>query len=152
VSTATRTHIYRIAAQAAAEVFPAGSGAGSFSRVYALHERPAEFQGAYVNHAHNEYLEIALEFGLPGIVLLALFLWWWATRAFAIWRSPASSAFAQAATVASAAIMAHSLVDFPLRNAAIAGVFAASVALMAEPRRWKTREASDERPARHLSL
>ncbi|MCW3797079.1 O-antigen ligase family protein [Sphingomonas sp. BN140010] len=152
VSSASRATIYRTTGEAIAEVFPAGSGAGSFARVYALHEQPAAFQGAYVNHAHNDYLEIALEFGLPGLALLAWFLWWWVGRAIAIWRSPASSAYARAASIASAAILAHSLVDFPARNAALASVLAASVALMAEPRRWSARVVSDERPARHLTL
>jgi len=152
VSTATRTHIYRTTAQAIVQHLPFGSGAGSFPRVYALHERPADFQGAFVNHAHDEYLEIALELGFPGVILLAAFLWWWGGRALAVWRSRASSAFARAATVASAAILAHGLVDFPIRNAAIAGVLAASVALMAEPQRWSARAASHERPARHLTL
>jgi len=152
VSSATRTAIYRTTVVAITETFPFGSGAGSFPRVYAVHEQPADYQGAYVNHAHNDYLEVVLELGLPGLILLAWFLWWWGARTFAIWRSPASSVFARAATVAAATVLAHSLVDFPARNAAIAGVLAASIALMAEPRRHRVQTAHSARPARHLTL
>jgi len=151
-STATRTLIYRTTSSAIAENLPFGSGSGSFARIYALHERPDEFQGAYVNHAHNDYLEVALELGVPGVILLALFLWWWGARALTIWRSRANSAFARAATIASATILAHSLIDFPVRNAAIAGVFAASVGFMAEPRRHRAESLPQDRPARHLTL
>ena len=41
---------------------------------------PATIERTYVNHAHNDYLELALEGGIPAIVLMLLFLAWWARR------------------------------------------------------------------------
>ena len=73
-----------------------------------------------------------LEAGLPGLVLMVLFLLWWAWRAVGVWRSPVASQFAKAATIASGAILAHSIVDYPLRTSAIAALFAACVAMMAQ--------------------
>ena len=95
-----------------------------------------------------------LETGLAGLLLIAVFLLWWAGRVIAIWRAPIIDHFARAATIASGAILAHSMVDFPLRTSAIAAVFAMCIALMAGPRlRLKVNRAPSEgQGARHLSI
>ncbi|WP_114227997.1 MULTISPECIES: O-antigen ligase family protein [Sphingomonas] len=154
MSTGIRAHLYAKTAATAWQLFPVGSGLGSFPRVYALYEDPGVFFGAMVNHAHDDYLEIALEGGLPGVLILLGFLWWWLKRLVAIWRSPASTPFERAATIAAATILAHSLVDFPARTMAIAAVLATAVALMAEPREWRRAEGAtaERRKARHVSL
>jgi hypothetical protein len=64
-------------------------------------------------------------------------------------RSPASDQFAYAGTIASAALLVHSVVDFPLRTAAMSAVFAMSLALTVQSRRTARNEA-DLRPARHI--
>jgi hypothetical protein len=73
---------------------------------------------------------------------------------FLIWRAAEPDHAARAATIASAVILAHSFVEFPLRTAAIGAVFAMCLALMAEPRpraRRKNREDKPVAKARHLS-
>lgn len=154
VSVSTRQDIYARSLQIAGDMFPAGAGLGAFARVYPSYENPDAVDWVYVNHVHNDYLEVVLEAGLPGALLVLAFLYWWVRRSVQIWHSPVSGGFAKAATVASGAILAHSAVDFPIRTAAIAAVFAAAVALMAEPRVRRTpeREGVRTRPARHLSL
>jgi O-antigen ligase len=154
VSVSTRQDIYARSAQIAGDMFPAGAGLGAFPRVYPWYENPDTVDFVYVNHVHNDYLELVLEAGLPGALLLLAALFWWALRSVQVWRSPVSGRFAKAATVASAAILAHSAVDFPIRTAAIAAVFATCIALMAEPRVRRTPEPEGvrTRPARHLSL
>ena len=62
------------------------------------------------------YAQWAMEMGLPGIILMILFLAWWVRAVIRVWGDGQSSAFVRAATIASAAILAHSLVDFPLRH------------------------------------
>lgn len=154
VSVATRKEIWSRSLQLASDVLPVGSGLGTFPRTYPRYEDPDAVDWIYVNHVHNDYLEWIIETGLPGAFLLAVFFLWWLRRSMQIWRSPASESFAKAATIASAAILAHSAVDFPVRTAAIAAVLAASVALMAEPRPRRQQEESGvrARPARHLTL
>jgi O-antigen ligase len=135
--------------------FPVGSGIGSFANVYPAYENPAWVDRWYVNHVHNDYIEIALEAGLPGILLMAAFLLWWMQRVVAIWRAPTIDHFARAATIASGAILLHSLVDFPLRTTAISAVFAFCIALMVGVRRRSAVEAPVEehdQGARHLSI
>ena len=154
VSVSTRKEIYARSLHVAGDMFPAGGGLGSFPRLYASHEGQTEVDRVFVNHAHNDYLELLIETGLPGLVLLLVFLVWWVIRSVRIWRSPLSSNLAKSATIASAAILAHSAVDFPIRTAAIAAVFAASVGLMAEPLRHRARKGheAEGRAVRHLSL
>jgi len=49
---------------------PLGSGIGSFESVFMVHEPDSLLAPQYVNHAHNEFLEIAMTAGIPGIVLI----------------------------------------------------------------------------------
>ena len=148
-----RADIWKHSIEAIGDQAPGGSGIGTFPSLYPQYEDPATVERTYINHAHNDYLEIALETGVPGMVLLLLFFTWWSSRAFAIWRSPNAAELARAACVASAAILLHSLVDYPLRTAGIATSMAMALALMADParRRHQVRLA-ELRPTRHLTL
>ena len=75
------------------------------------------------NHAHNDYVELALETGFPGALLLLLFLAWWAASQLARmdrrW-SPAPMHARRRSRRPPSVI--HCLVDFPLRTATIAAV------------------------------
>jgi O-antigen ligase len=150
----SRAYSFSLTSEAIADFLPVGSGLGTFVPVFPLYEDPATVDRYYMNHAHSDYLELALETGLPGIFLVLLFLLWWGRRAVAIWRAEEADYYARAATIASAAILAHSAVDYPLRTAAISAVFAVCCALMSEPRareRSRRKPEPDNRP-RHLSV
>lgn len=130
-----------------------GAGVGSFPQLYPQYEDQAAVTTVYVNHAHNDYLEIALETGVPGIVLVALFLLWWGSRAGPIWRSAAADRYAVAASIASAAMLVHSLVDYPLRTAALSSIMAACLALMARSRPRESAEDEELWPTtRHVAV
>jgi O-antigen ligase len=92
-----------------------------------------------------------METGLPGIILLVGFLLWWARQTASVWRRSTADRFAQAATIASAVILMHSLVDYPLRTATMSAIFAACLALMAQPRLRDPEQARDLWPTRHLT-
>lgn len=152
-SVTIRADIWAHTSEAIRDSGLAGSGIGTFTAIYPRYEEPATIERTYVNHAHNDYLELALEGGIPAIALMILLAIWWGTRAFTIWRSPNAAELGRAACIASAAILLHSLVDYPLRTAAIATIFAMALALMADParRRHQVRLA-ELRPTRHLTL
>lgn len=155
-STQSRATFVSVTLEKAAEYFPVGSGIGSFVDVYRTSENPQTVVNAYVNHAHSDPVEVFLETGLPGLILMLLLLAWWGARAWIVWGAgDRPDHFARAATIASAAIMAHSLVEFPLRTAAISSLFVMCLALMAQPRpaaRHKRTEAeNDEKPLRHMT-
>lgn len=138
--------------EASTDYLPVGSGIGSFVDAYRLTEAPADVGNTYMNHAHSDPLEILLETGVAGVLLIVLLLLWWTRRTIAIWRAATVDAYARAATIATGAIMAHSLVDYPLRTAAMATIFALGLALMAEPReRTLARGRESSAPGtRHL--
>jgi hypothetical protein len=83
--------------------------------------------------------------------VLILFVTWWTKAAWRVWKSPEFDPFAQAAVIASAAILVHSFVDFPLRTAAISACFAMCLGLMAtRPRRQQEGDQSSLWPTRHV--
>ena len=61
-------------AEAASTFLPWGSGQGTFPEVYRWIEPASLLQTAYVNRAHNDWLELYLSSGLPGLVLLLIML------------------------------------------------------------------------------
>lgn len=71
--------------------FPTGAGFGSFDTVFRIHEPFELLKPTYFNHAHDEYLEVLIDGGLPGFVLLAFALGWWLVASFKVWRHKPSS-------------------------------------------------------------
>jgi O-antigen ligase len=135
--------------------FPLGTGLGTFSTVYRRYEDPGQVTHQFANHAHNDYLEAVMELGAPGILLILAFLIWWGRRSYRAWTGDwEGAALARAGSVIIGLILTHSIVDYPLRTAAIAAVFAFACALMTAPvpRRSSVEpEAEDESaPLRHM--
>ncbi len=151
-SSESRRTTFATSLTAAKDFAPLGSGLGTFVELYPRYEDPNKVGGTYVNHVHSDYIELVLETGVPGLILIALFLLWWGGRLVAIWRSDELDYHARAASIASAAILAHSLVDYPLRTAGIGAVFAISLGLMAAPRRRPPRKDPDAVRGKHLSV
>jgi O-antigen ligase len=131
---------------------PLGSGLGTFRPVYKLYEDHDRVTREVVNHAHNEYVELALETGVPGVLVILAFFAWWTRACWRAWKRPEASPYAKAASIASAAILAHSLVDFPARTAALGVCFAMCLALLLERRERPKSDRPDLRPTRHLAL
>jgi O-antigen ligase len=52
--------------------FPFESGVGSFIEVFQIDEPYELLSPAYFNHAHNDWLEVYMTVGLPGLILLAI--------------------------------------------------------------------------------
>jgi O-antigen ligase len=151
-SLQSREQILATTGRAIRDFMPLGSGLGSFVKVYRLYESPDAITNESVIHAHNDYVELALELGVPGILLMLLFLVWWLVQCFAVWRKGEGGPWARAASIASAAVLVHSLVDFPLRTTAISTCFAMCLALLSDRRVPVRREKSDLRPTRHVVI
>jgi O-antigen ligase len=117
---------------AARAALPFGDGLGSFDRVFRAAE-PLDLVGpAFLNHAHNDYLEAWLETGLVGLALLALFLVWFGPRAAHAWRSGGSS-LARASSLAVGLLLAASAVDYPLRTETLACLFGFACGCLTTP-------------------
>ncbi len=97
--------------------WPLGSGLGSFRDVYPRYEPLTGVETTYANHAHNDFLELTLELGLPGVILIVGLI---AIIAAHLLRTPRTLACGLGAF----AIVAHSVVDYPMRTYAIGLLFA----------------------------
>ena len=149
-SVESRQEILKTTGRAIRDTMPFGSGLGSFVKVYPLYESADHVTPEYVVHAHNDYAELALELGLAGVLLIGVFLAWWMAAARAGWRTGGGGPYARAASITSAVILVHSVVDFPLRTAAISATFAMCLALLINRRPAQRQDPADLRPARHL--
>jgi O-antigen ligase len=134
---------------AAMDYMPFGSGIGSFVPVYGMYERLSDtIANVFTNHAHNDILEICLEAGLLGIVLMGVFAVWVVKTSIEIWRSSTFGScdidlwLARSATIIVILIAFHSFVDYPLRTAAIMAVVAFACGLLVAPPREAGRVAS----------
>lgn len=108
-----------------------GYGIGAFPAAY--RSSPGNMiTDAHVHHAHNDWLEVVLETGLPGALLLLYGVYIIASMASITLRRGIDPAHrvGRAAMVGVVAAMLHSLVDYPLRSTANAAVFMLLVAIM----------------------
>lgn len=113
-----------------------GTGMSSFQTVITSFEDPEAVTSTYVVMAHNEYLQILLELGLPGAVLIIFALVWMLKRAYEVWfnqNSGSISPFRRTALIGIFIGLLHSLVDFPARTPAIACVLSLFLAIVLLP-------------------
>lgn len=106
--------------EAIAQYWPVGSGFGTFPIVYPQFEQPAEIYRQFVNHAHNDFLELVLEGGLGAVLAILAY----AGALMAEFGRARHSPLRRAALCAIGFLIVHSLVDYPLRTMALAWVFA----------------------------
>lgn len=123
--------------EAGAHLNPAGSGIGTFDSIYRAGEPLRLFGENYVNHAHNDYLELWMETGLLFPLLFMVFA---ALVVKASWEAWARSddRYAPVTRAAGAVVvllLLHSVVDYPLRVQALACIFALAAALLLTPAR-----------------
>lgn len=111
---------------------PAGSGMGSFDAVHRSVEPLQRLRPTYFNQAHNDYLEIWLEAGLIGLLLVTVFVAWLGAATWRAWRATRQTmdGLGLAASTAVLAVMAGSVVDYPLRTETIAVAFALCCAIL----------------------
>ncbi|MDF2369186.1 MAG: O-antigen ligase family protein [Rhizobiaceae bacterium] len=98
---------------------PFGIGYGNFLTGYPAYEKPEMIFQTYVNHAHNDYLELVFEGGLIAALLIVAFIGLFAWRVGQTLRWPLH----KAATLAILFVLVHSLVDYPLRTLGVAVPF-----------------------------
>ena len=112
------------------QYFPLGFGPGGFVSTFQITESSALLDGAYLNRLHNDWLETALTFGVPGILLMLAGVGYYLRRSFVLWMrmdgARSAVALGRMASIVIAILGIASLSDYPLRTPAMAG-FAALV-------------------------
>jgi len=135
-----RIAISRNTIEAAMTLMPFGSGEGAFVPVYAMFQEPHDLvANAYINHAHNDFLQAWLESGVAGPILIGAFAIWFVRTSVKVWRHSyvegiaINRSLSRASTLIIALLAAHSLVDYPLRTGAMMAVVAFASALLQPP-------------------
>ncbi|MDP8248115.1 MAG: O-antigen ligase family protein [Candidatus Tritonobacter lacicola] len=109
-----------------------GCGLGAFVSVFPV-VQPAIISNAIYDHAHNDYLEFLVEFGIVGLVCLIWILVLIVRKAVALLRAE-STPYARGLTAGIAAsmlaILLHSFTDFGLHMPANALVFAVLIGIL----------------------
>ncbi|WP_298674245.1 O-antigen ligase [uncultured Sphingomonas sp.] len=114
------------------DFFPWGTGFGSFDSIFRQYEPLELLRFTYANQLHNEFVQLVLEAGLPGLVLEAAFAAGYAVQCTRIVRAPASRdrVLALVGIAVTAMLVAGSIFDYPLRTPLLSGVFVLAVSWM----------------------
>lgn len=135
-----RRYIWDDAAYTATRYWPLGAGMGTFDEVFQVDESLENLTKRTAGRAHNDWLELAIEAGLPGLTLAVLWvgligwLTWRARQSSQRWVAWSGSAFLLA-------IALQSITDYPLRNQTILAFAGFALLLL-------TRIASEQGRAR----
>jgi O-antigen ligase len=125
-----RTQIWVVTLKIIGDSMPLGAGIGAYSTAYTQHDTAGGSER--VDQAHNDYLQVLADAGIPGLLIGGLFLFLLfregirnvsVTNTFR--RGVASGAFAGCF-----AILVHSIFDFVLHVTAISVMFLTLIAML----------------------
>ncbi|WP_323810793.1 O-antigen ligase family protein [Sphingobium baderi] len=123
-------------------VFPVGAGQGSFEQLYLVHEPDSLLSPVYMNHVHDDWLEIVLEGGLPAMSMAILVLLWLIHAAVTFGRNSGdgkrTSYLGRLGIILVLLLALASLTDYPLRVPALACLMALAFA-------WVSRMKAEAR-------
>ncbi|MEL6530949.1 MAG: O-antigen ligase family protein, partial [Pseudomonadota bacterium] len=125
-----RVYIWEDALYSADRYWPVGAGMGTFDEVFQVDESLEFLTERRAGRAHNDYIELAIEAGIPG---LALALMWLLLVGWLSWKAGRSQ-FRWPAWGCGAILLAialQSITDYPLRNQTMLAVAAFALLLLA---------------------
>ena len=135
----TRADFWTSSVDLLSQYFPVGFGPGSFVVAFQTNEPIALLSGNYLNRLHNDWLETALTFGVPGLMLSLGAIAYYATRTYKLWLYMdglcRSVALNRTASIVIAILIIASTSDYPLRTPAMMGFFALVLVWFLEPPR-----------------
>ena len=155
LSAEGRYAIYAATFRAGMEFLPFGSGLGTYVDVFARFQGPTG-QGALFDYARNDYLQMFMEAGIPGVVAVALLIVAYAKRlSDLLWREGRRSftLLQLGAAVGLLPMMLHSVFDFAIRMpanaiwyATLAGVMFHRGVAVTEPFEGEKRKEAHQHP------
>ncbi len=128
--TEARTRNLDTYLQMAMDYMPFGTGFGAFDPVYRIYERYEVLDRTYLNHAHNDWAQLAIEGGVIGMLLGVAFLVWFLLRSWRLWSERESATLGRTGSAIVLLILLASAVDYPLRTPIIATVAVIACFLM----------------------
>lgn len=122
-----RAGLWSVTSDLVAHYFPFGSGFGGFAPIYQIAEPDSLLEAIYMNHAHNDWLEVAMTGGVPAIILCLLAILWWGKQAWRWFRIETNRTshviLARLGVIIMAMLGIASLADYPLRTPLLACLF-----------------------------
>jgi O-antigen ligase len=145
----SRSEFWPYLGQIIVDFLPFGRGNGSFVEAYEIYEPAVLLNPRYLNHAHNDFLEMAITAGIPGIALVALAVILWAWAALRVFRMPAhrSLVLPRFAAVVTGMLILASVGDYPLRTPSLAAFFAFMSVVLYRGARYGDKWAQRNAPA-----
>ena len=108
--------------------YPFGFGPGSFVVAFQNAEPTFLLSGAHLNRLHNDWLEIVLTYGIPGIFAILAGCACYVRRTYVLWMrmdgARSAVAMGRMASVVIVIMAIASISDYPLRTPAMAGLAA----------------------------
>ncbi|MFD1789243.1 O-antigen ligase family protein [Sphingomonas floccifaciens] len=128
--------------------FPTGYGFGGFDAMFRLGEPLELLKPSYFNHAHDDWLELAIDAGLPGLVLAGGAVCWWGWSTIQAWRRRANDdiTMARLGSATLLLVMLASIVDYPARTPVMMAVVAIAAAWLASAQRSAEASALPQVP------
>jgi len=117
--------------------FPMGVGLGGFDPIFRRHEPIGLLKATYFNHAHNDFLEITLDAGIIGMILVVAGLAWWVWASVNAWRN--GNRFSKLGSAILLLVIAASVVDYPIRTPLMLAIVSIAAIWLSE------RQVSDTR-------
>lgn len=119
--------------------FPLGTGIGGFDTMFRIYEPFDLLKPTYFNHAHNDFLEIVLDAGLPGLLIVAAALLWWGWASVRGWRTWRATGFTlpMLGSAMILLILIASIFDYPARTPMI-------MAMLVIATTWLNAQKSEE--------
>jgi O-antigen ligase len=148
-----RAQLFGTLVQLIGKYFPVGAGFGTFDPVFRIDEPFFNLSPKYLNHAHNDWIEFAIEGGLPALLLLCAFVVWFVRRAARYWIGPQrgrgrAELLGRLGSTIIIMLGFASLWDYPLRTPLMAAMLAISCCFISlEPRAG----AGEQRAARSVA-
>lgn len=141
-----RWPVAEVTTKAAMANLPLGSGIGTFVPIYEAFAPRTLLSNTYVNHAHDDWLELFLTGGVPAMLLAAGFFVWLAASIFRLWSGSQPEgrvkdlALARAASIVIILLLLHSAMDYPLRIPTLSVLFAIACGYLIPFRKTESRE------------
>jgi len=128
--SSNRTHIWNVTLDVITSALPFGAGIGAFDTAYTPYDTTSGLER--VEQAHNDYLQVLADAGIPGLLIGSsfLFLLFLAARRTLRRQNVFRRSVGIGAAAGIFAILVHSLFDFVLHTTAISVLFLLLIAIL----------------------